>query len=209
MRILVVAFVATLTLSTAGMATETPIQLLPVDVEVEMALSAAPEPLREAAGVHILTASGYVRKRESRNGFECLVEREGKQGTAPICFDSEGARTTLQAVIMRTSLLQSGIEPSVVRDRIKQAYAAGQLKAPGRPGIAYMLSTHFKSYDPKKQQLECVFPPHVMFYAPYLKNADFGIPRSDFGSTMRPWILNEGEPDAYFIVADHSQAHTC
>jgi hypothetical protein len=183
--------------------------VLPVQEEVEMALSAAPSHLRDGAGVHILGPEGYVRHRASTNGFECLVEREGADGTAPICFDSEGAQTTLKAVFYRQALLQSGVDRATARQRTKAAYQRGELLAPRRPGIVYMLSTHFRSRNAKSNQLECVFPPHVMFYAPYLKNSDFGIPRSDFGSTQRPWILNEGEPDAYFIVADHSQEHSC
>jgi hypothetical protein len=41
------------------------------------------------------------------------------------------------------------------------------------------------------------YHPHVMFYAPYLTNADIGANGKDPNA---PWILNEGSPHAYMIV---------
>ena len=45
-----------------------------------------------------------------------------------------------------------------------------------------------------------VFAPHVMLYAPYMKNADIGALPEHRGSEAQPWILNEGKPWAYIIV---------
>jgi hypothetical protein len=177
--------------------------------ETAMALSAAPEALRAGAGVYVLGEDGFGQVRASTNGFTCIVEREGDGTIAPTCFDPEGSETTLNAVLMRGRLIQSGMSVAEVRAAMKAAYARGELIAPRKPGVAYMLSTEFKGPNRKTGAIECVFPPHVMFYAPYMKNADYGIPRSAFGSTKQPWILNEGEPDAYFIVADHSAHHAC
>lgn len=200
-----------LTLGLIGMAASAPAKIATMDPEAEtaMALSAAPEMLRAGAGVYVLGEDGYRQARASSNGFTCIVEREGDGTTAPNCFDQEGSDTTLKAVLMRGRLIQSGMPIAEVRAAVKAAYASGELIAPRKPGVAYMLSKEFKGPNRKTGAIECVFPPHVMFYAPYKKNADYGIPRSAFGSTKQPWILNEGEPDAYFIVADHNAHHEC
>ena len=42
--------------------------------------------------------------------------------------------------------------------------------------------------------------PHVMFYAPYMKNSDIGARPEHRGSQSQPWILNEGKPYAYIIL---------
>ena len=177
--------------------------------EFDMALRAAPVHLKNAAGVFVLGKDGFVEKRASTNGYNCLVEREGGLGTSPMCFDHVGSISTMKAVLMQARLRQSGLREDDVAEAIKAAYAKGELVAPKGPGIVYMLSTDFKGPNRQTGKPECIFPPHVMFYAPYLRNADLGIPRTDFGSTTRPWILNEGRPDAYFIMADHSQHHDC
>jgi hypothetical protein len=62
-------------------------------------------------------------------------------------------------------------------DTIKQAtaaaYASKKFRAPSRTGIAYMLSPHNRVYDPDSKRV-ISFPPHLMFYAPYLKSEDLG-----------------------------------
>jgi hypothetical protein len=174
-------------------------QLMPRQQEIEMALSAAPEHLRAEATVYVWQRGGYVKARTGNNGFTCLVQREDG-GTSPICYDAEGSQTTLLADLRRAALLEEGKDPQTVARLIEAEYQAGKLSAPRRPGIAYMLSTEFKVHDHQSGTLKQVFPPHVMFYAPYLKNSDIGALPNQRGSQTQPWILNEGKPTAYIIV---------
>ncbi|MDX2042994.1 MAG: hypothetical protein SF097_17380 [Acidobacteriota bacterium] len=69
-----------------------------------------------------------------------------------------------------------------------------------------MLSTEFKEHNHQTSQLEQIYPPHVMFYAPYMKNADIGALPNHRGSQAQPWILNEGTPTAYIIVVPRPAA---
>ena len=169
--------------------------------EIAMALSAAPEHLRGGAGIYRLGPAGYVAVRPSANGFNCLVAREGNHGIGPMCFDKEGSETTLDALLMRGELQQSGKTEAEIDAEIAKAYETKRLIAPRRAGVAYMLSNHFRQVNPKTGKDECIFPPHVMYYAPYMKNADIGSAKK-FGSTDVPWVLNEGKPDAYIIQVD-------
>ena len=52
------------------------IESLPKDLEVHLALSAAPPHLRAGATVFVLDpARGYVIERQGKNGFTCYVQR--------------------------------------------------------------------------------------------------------------------------------------
>jgi hypothetical protein len=175
-------------------------ELLPRERELELALSAAPEHLRKAAAVFVLQRGGYVKAREGSNGFTCIVEREGVKGIAPVCFDQEGSETTLLMAFRKARLAEEGKNAQEVERIIDDDYRTGKLLAPRKPGIAYMLSSEFKVHDHKSGQMASVFPPHLMFYAPYRKNSDIGARSEDFGSQSRPWILNEGKAYAYIIV---------
>lgn len=174
--------------------------LMPRAQEMDLALSAAPEHLRANAAVYVLERSGYVRAREGSNGFSCVVEREDDGTIAPICFDHEGAETTLRAIMRRAQLRAQGTNAEAAERIIAEEYRAGQLLAPRKPGVAYMLSSRFEQPNRETGAVEQVYPPHVMFYAPYYSNADIGALPEHRGSMTQPWILNEGQPDAYIIV---------
>ena len=170
--------------------------------EFDLALSAAPDHLKERAGVYRLTDGGYELVRPSTNGFNCLVAREANSGIGPLCFDREGSETTLKALILQGRLMREGKSAEDIDRLVDAAYRRGELIAPRKPGISYMLSNHFRQVSPKTGKDECIFPPHVMLYAPYLKNSDIGAEDSR-GSTHLPWILNEGKPNAYILVVPH------
>lgn len=174
---------------------------LPLEREREttLALSAAPEHLRKDAGVYLLQKGGYVKARDSRNGFNCAV-LQGGNFLAPICYDAEGSETNMKADFRRRELLEQGKSEAEVKQLMDAEYKAGKLLAPRRPGIAYMLSPEFKQSDPKTGQSKQFFPPHLMFYAPYMKNSDIGALKEHFNSHTHVFILDEGKPGAYMIV---------
>ena len=165
-----------------------------------MALSAAPEYLRRRAGVYVLAKEGFKKVRESENGFNCLVERQGVNGKTPVCYDEEGSATTLKARLRYMQLVQQGRDEREVERIIGDDYRAGRLQAPCRAGIAYMLSPEFTDQDPKTGTIRVLHLPHVMIYTPYPKNADIGVPAERVRSQSNACVLNEGRPGAYIIV---------
>lgn len=191
----------------AAPSSSTSVVELPPDRETAMALSAAPAALRDGAGVYRLGAAGYERVRPSTNGFNCLVGRDPNQGLAPVCYDREGSDTVMAAQLLRGTLLRRGIDEAKIAADIKARFADGRLIAPRRAGVAYMLSHDFSEYDAKLGRRACVYPPHIMIYAPYRKNADIGGVR---GSMTTAWILHEGEADAFIIVPmTHDMGASC
>ena len=82
--------------------------LFPREREVALALSAAPAHVAEQAGVYALERGGYVKVRESKNGFNCLVEREVADSLEPECLDAEGSETTLPVYLRQAELRAQG-----------------------------------------------------------------------------------------------------
>ena len=65
----------------------------PRDVQMMLAMSAAPKEVAEDATVYILGAKGYEVAKQGSNGFNCIVDRDYMAGgVAPECFDAEGSR---------------------------------------------------------------------------------------------------------------------
>ncbi len=168
---------------------------LPRDEEILEALAAGPSNVQQGAGVYALTFAGFELVRESVNGFNCLVERSQRGAFEPQCFDSEGSATLLEGVLLRARLRMGGASDEEIDRAVGLAWTAGKLAAPRRPGINYMLSE--RNRVPVDAETVIPYRPHVMFYVPYLSNADLGA--EPMGSAP-VFVINEGQPNAYVIV---------
>jgi hypothetical protein len=173
--------------------------LMDREKEISLARSAAPENISKDATVYVLQRGGFVKAFEGTNGFTCLVLREGVKGTAPICYDPEGTQTLLVMHLWEAQQREAGKSDKEIEQAMDKGYKTGRFIAPRKPGLAYMLSTQNHLHDPSTGGT-FHYPPHVMIYAPYFKNSDIGATSKDRGSVTRPWILNEGKPDAFIIV---------
>ena len=61
--------------------------------EIALALSSCPASVASQAAVYVLAESGYVKVRESQNGFTEIVQHALPNSPDPQCMDSEGTRT--------------------------------------------------------------------------------------------------------------------
>jgi hypothetical protein len=171
-------------------------EIPPVAVEMEMALGAAPAHLREGAGVYVLRDTGYEHVRESRNGFTCVVNRDHPRALKPTCWDAEGTRTIVPVVLLFGERLMQGVPLDSIDAEIDRGFRSGRFLPPARAGVAYMLSHDIRNVDRTTGE-ERGFPPHVMFYAPHLTNADIGA--ADHVAEGLPFIDYAG-PHGYMIV---------
>ena len=173
--------------------------LLSVDEETALALEAAPPHLRAGAGVYVLRDSGLVRLRPSTNGFTCAVNRDHPRAIKPTCWDAEGTRTILPAVVHVSGLLMRGVPVAQIERDVAERFRRGEFESPKRPGVAYMLSPRIRNVD-HRTGAERGFPPHVMFYAPDLTDADIGAAQNV--APGLPFIDYQG-PHGYMIVMPH------
>lgn len=81
-----------------------PAPLIDRGKEFQMAVISAPPEVRNSSGVCVLEEHGFVKVRDSRNGFNWIVERRATH-LSPTCYDAEGSTSTLQATEMRGYLL--------------------------------------------------------------------------------------------------------
>ena len=59
-------------------------------------MTAAPAEVSANADVYVLRGTKFEKAKTGTNGCACLVGRDLHEGSRyPICFDQEGARTTL------------------------------------------------------------------------------------------------------------------
>ena len=70
-------------------------QLMDRQKEIALALSACPPSIADKAAVYVLEGSGYVKVRESQNGFTAIVQHALPNSQDPQCMDTEGTRTFL------------------------------------------------------------------------------------------------------------------
>jgi hypothetical protein len=182
------------------------LELLPIDAETNLALSAAPEHLRRGAGVVALTEKGFVTVRESKNGFTCVVNRDHPLSVKPTCYDAEGTATILPKVIFVGNLIVEGVGLDEIERRVAAKFESGEFIAPRRPGIAYMLSCETRNFNPGTGGAD-PFPPHLMFYAPNLSNEDIGTTPSAEAHARHPWLPfvgYEGPHGFIIVVVDES-----
>src|SRR5215472_13562010 len=174
-------------------------ELLPREKEIELALSAAPEHLRKGAGVYVLERNGFVKVRDSTNGFTCIVNRDHPLNQKPVCFDTEGTATISPKILQVGELLMQGKTMSEINGDIAKGFRTGKYISPRRPGVAYMLSGDIRNFNPRTGKVES-FPPHIRFYAPNLTNADLGTTAEALAKDPSlPFVAYQG-PHGFIIV---------
>jgi hypothetical protein len=164
--------------------------------EIALALSACPPSVASKAAVYLLEKSGYFKVRDSQNGFTAIVQHSLLNSQEPQCMDAEGTRTLLPRMLKVAELRAQGKSPEEIKRFVADAFAKGVFQPPSRPGIDYMLST--ENLVPDDNGVVAPFPPHVMFYAPYLTNADIGSEGQAAGGPA--FVAGAGNPYALIIV---------
>jgi hypothetical protein len=176
--------------------------LLVESQETAAALEAAPEHLRPDAGVYVLSSMGYRRVRQSRNGFNCLIERELPDAFEPRCFDAEGSATLLPVIFFRAELRSRGATRAYIDREVKERFEKGEFMAPRRVGICYMLSSRNAVVEGGKLAR---VGPRLLFYAPNISNADLGT-TPDLESRMM--VVDEASATAMIVVPVTSARRT-
>jgi len=183
-----------------------PLEKMPRDLEVKFALSALPTEARAEATVYVLDpAKGYVLDHRGTNAQTCFVERTdwtredySNDVYTALCYDPVGMKAQGKVWFDVAEMRASGKPPSELKKEIQKRFDDGTYHAPERPGVSYMsapLMRTYASFDLAHKEKRTYVMPHVMYYAPYIKDADYGSkgPGSPF-----PFILDQG-PHGYFI----------
>jgi hypothetical protein len=169
---------------------------LPREERIKLAKSAAPPEISEHATGYVLDRSGYARVQEGTNGFSCFVDRQTPLNLEPTCFDAEGSASTLPTRIYAEEQRAKGKNEEEIKAGIEAGYKAAKFRAPGKPGIVYMMSEKGMLFIADANKM-VPLPPHLMFYAPYATDKDIGSPPA---AANMPHLIRAGQPDAVVIV---------
>jgi hypothetical protein len=164
--------------------------------KIQLAESAAPAEISTKATVFVLERTGYQEARRGTNGFTCFVDRQAPVNLEPTCFDAEGSATTFLTRLFVEERRAQGTREEDISAALAEGYRTGRFRAPGKPGIVYMLSDRGFLLIPSLNKL-VPLSPHLMFYAPYAKDEDIGSPPA---TANMPHVIRAGQPDAYIVV---------
>ena len=167
------------------------------DHEIALALEAGPASVTAKAGVWVHDKTGYIKARDSENGFVCIVDHRIPTAVEPQCMDAEGVKTFFPKYQLVASMRAKGKPEADIRNAVKLGFKDGTLKAPSRPGVIYMLSPHNVVTIDEEKAIAVPFPGHLMFYAPNLTSADLG---SDGTPSSPLFVVDEKTPHALMIV---------
>jgi len=167
--------------------------LLPRDLEIALALSAAPPHLRESATVWTLDSTGYTVAKPGSNAFSCIVSRRAGD-FFPVCWDAEGARSLLPIDVDDAKMRLAGRSGGEIEAIVAERFRSGEYHPPARAGVAYMLSPMRYRIDDHGVVSRTASNPHLMFYGPNLTDADIGGARGAFV------FINRVGPDGMMIV---------
>ena len=164
--------------------------------KIQLAESAAPAEIATKATVFVLERTGFQEARRGTSNFTCFVDRQVPVNLEPTCFDAEGSVTTFLTRLFVEERRAQGTREEDINAALAEGYRTGRFRAPGKPGIVYMLSDRGHLLVPSLNKLVPI-PPHLMFYAPYARDEDIGSPPA---IANMPHIIRPGQPDAYIVV---------
>lgn len=171
-----------------------PYEFLDTHREIALAKSAGLPPWNEAATIYVFGPQGYSKAKEGTNGFSCMVGRSEPGTRWPVCFDAVGSEAILPRYIREAELRLMGRTAEEVRQDTAQRFLSGAYRAPSRTGVSYMLSNETIASNGKDLIL---VPPHLMIYAPNVRNEEIGAVPNHAHSPMAQF---EGDPHGYIIV---------
>ena len=188
------------------------IELLPRDLEIQLALSALPAHLRDGATVYVLNPDkGFEVARKGTNGFHTFVARTGDDTFRgcwplteyrddilyPVSFDAAGAKAHMRVFFDAAEMQAKGTPPEELKKIIKERFKKGYYQAPERAGISYMLSPILRTYfNPEESdKVVTINYPHVMYYAPNVSDEDIG---GGERAGKYPFVIMPG-PHGYII----------
>lgn len=178
--------------------------ILPEEVQIKVALMAAPENKRAEAKVYGYSADGELTVlREGANDFVCLAPDVKQSGTYlyvyayPVSLDPFMSRGR--------ELIAEGKRRE--RDSIREAeIQSGQLYMPEGPTTLYGYWGKATDLDPETGEIADAKRRYVI-YIPYAKAADLGLPDKPDLPGM-PWLMGDGTYKAHIMINPENMTHT-
>jgi hypothetical protein len=203
-----------------GHADDTTLEAMPPKLEAQFALSAAPPRVREAASVYLLDPTkGYYLARQGASGVTCIVQRTDWEMPDlrndvywPVCYDAVGTMTYLKTIMDAAGMRAQGMSAAAMKAEIERRYGDKTYQVPKKIGVSYMVGPLMRAVGPPDMQVHTMAMPHLMFYAPFVTNADIGASPdfNDPSSLIFPFLdkHTEGGAEHSYIIQPLGAAET-
>ncbi|MCG8412920.1 MAG: hypothetical protein MI746_01765 [Pseudomonadales bacterium] len=169
-----------------------------IEAEIAAAAEAAPPHITAAATYLAFEQDHFQTLRTGTNNFTCLVIRDPQGRFEPACLNEEAMRSVFPTYALEMKLLYAGTPPSAIKQRLADAYSAGQIPTAEPGAIVYMMSQNNLNYNAATEILAPT-PVHQMYYFPKMPDETFSL------TANLPVRLWQGFPHLSALIVDISK----
>jgi hypothetical protein len=165
------------------------------EVQIQMALLAAPESSRAQASVYGYDNAGkFIQLRKGKNELICLADDPAQKGLNVSCYHKD-----LEPFMARgRELKQQGKNFQEVFDIREKEAKSGKLKMPKNPSTLFVYSADDGNFDQKTGKVEKGYLRYVV-YIPFATAESTGLPLKPDAPGM-PWIMDPGTHRAHIMI---------
>ncbi|HEX5169340.1 MAG TPA: hypothetical protein VFW11_09205 [Cyclobacteriaceae bacterium] len=170
-------------------------QIPAADVQIKLAVMAAPEEQREKAMVYGYNEKGeFVTLRKGENEMICLADDPNQPGLNVSCYHKD-----LDPFMARgRELKKEGKNYKEVFDTREQEVKDGKLVMPKAPSTLFVFSAKDEQYDKSTGDVKDGYLRYVI-YIPYATAESTGLPLKPSAPGM-PWIMDPGTHRAHIMI---------
>lgn len=170
-------------------------QIPTADVQIKLAVMAAPEEQREKAMVYGYNEKGeFVTLRKGENEMICLADDPNQPGLNVSCYHKD-----LDPFMARgRELKKEGKNYKEVFDTREQEVKDGKLVMPKAPSTLFVFSAKDEQYDKSTGDVKDGYLRYVI-YIPYATAESTGLPLKPSAPGM-PWIMDPGTHRAHIMI---------
>ena len=176
-------------------------EVLPADLQIKIAVQAAPVEFREQAKVYGYDTEGkFVTLREGTNGYIGLAPDYKMSTYYAYCYPE-----SLEPLMARgRELIAEGKRKE--RDKIRdQEFRDGKLTIPQTPTTLYGYWGEAANVNAETGEIKDAKRRYVI-YVPFAKAADLGLSNKHNNLGM-PWLMDEGTYKAHIMITPPMEAH--
>lgn len=165
------------------------------EIQVKLALQAAPEEKRDGAKVYGYDSKGsLIVLREGKNEMICLADDPAQKGFSVASYHKD-----LEPFMQRGRELRAAGKDFKGITEVRDAEAkSGKLKMNTEPSILYVFTAKEEDCDLSTGTVKNGYLRYVI-YIPYATAASTGLPLKP-GAPGMPWIMDPGTPRAHIMI---------
>ncbi|WP_270087517.1 hypothetical protein [Sphingobacterium sp. SYP-B4668] len=177
-------------------------EVLPADIQIKIAMQAAPTEFREGAKVYGYDSEGkFVILREGTNDYICLAP----DYKLPLLYAYAYPKSLEPFMARGRELIAQGKRRE--RDAIREEeFKAGKLNIPQHPTMLYGYWGSLEKLNQETGEMADAKRRYVL-YVPFAKAADLGMASKPTVPGM-PWLMDEGSYKAHIMINPADMGHS-